>query len=139
MGEEDTSWIKPGVEVVAYRHDGTRSDSPTVMKTTVRTVAAKSFTLTDLDERIKLETLRTKTLGGTWNLYWWEVIRPDSEQARQLFERKRLTALEMKAFTAVKHWNTGSGRRNVNLIDDAIEALTKLRSALGIQEGGSGE
>lgn len=132
----DNSWIKPGVEVVAYRHDGGRSDNPTVMKTTVRTVAAKSFTLVDLDERIKLDSLRTKTLGGTWNLYWWEVIHPGSEQARQLFDRKRLAALEMKAFTAVKHWNTGSGRRNPNLLGEAIEALAAL--LFGIQEASDG-
>lgn len=97
----DSSWITVGVEVIAHRA-GQPMVPPTVYRTKVLTVAAKSCTVEGVPERITLGDLRSKRVGDAWNGYWWEILRPDSERAVELLARKRLAELESAACAAVE-------------------------------------
>lgn len=126
MTEVDTSWIKPGAEVVVYATGG----NPNPKRTTVDRVAAQSFTLVGITERIKLETLQSKRIGGDWHRWNYVVVRPDSPKAKELFRQRRIENLGTNAWSAVDAWNKGGSREDLAKIDAAIEALQKYRSVL---------
>jgi len=133
MAEIDSSWIKPGIEVVVLATGGRAN--PRRMK--VGKVAAQSFTLDGLDERIKLDRLESKRLGGTWNTWRYRVVKPDSVEALRAFECERVGRLNGLAHAAAKDWLIGGGSDNPDKVDAVIAAFQAYRSALGIQEGGS--
>lgn len=129
---ENTDWIEPGAEVIVYV-EGARSGRTYPKRTTVARVARvadKSFTLDGITERISLDTLRSKRLGGTWDFWWYAVVKPDSDKGRELLAQKRLDALNYAARKATDEWNTGNGRTDVGKLNAAIAALQAYRSAL---------
>lgn len=137
MAGIDTSWVAAGAKVVVYRQDRDWRTRPRVHLTTVAKVAAKSFTVDGLDERIRLDTLKSKSYGGKWDQWEWVALHPDSELSADLLAIQRLNRLANLAHQAVVDWNTGKDRRDVEKVDAVITAFRRFRSALGIQEGGS--
>ena len=123
----DNDWIKPGAEVVAYT---TGTGTPTVHKTTVATVATKSFTVVGLGARIKLDGLRSADQGDSWHSWRWQIVRPDDPIVTKLAEQRLMARLAADAFRAVRKWSTGDFRANVTQIDAAITALQAYRAAL---------
>lgn len=70
----DTEWIKPGAEVVASYHYA--GNPPTVKVSTIRSVAQHSFTVDGVDQRFKMDRLRTAYQGGNH----YEAHRPGSDE-----------------------------------------------------------
>lgn len=126
---ENTDWIKPGAEVIVYT-EGARDGRAHPQRTTVTRVAGKSFTLNGITERISLDTLRSRDIGGTWDSWQYVVVKPDSDKARELFAQKRLDALYHAAERAVGNWDTEDGRADVGRLDAAITALQTYQVAL---------
>lgn len=103
--EVDNSWIKPGAEVVVFSTGGRANPR----KAIVKSVAAKSFVVEGLTERIKLDRLESKAIGETWSTWSYRVVRPESEEASRLFARERVGRLSSRAHTAAKDWMVGGG------------------------------
>jgi hypothetical protein len=126
VGEIDSSWIKPGVEVVVICCGSRQSPNP--RRTTVLKVATQSFTVDGMPDRFKLTNLRGKSVGD-WTWYH-QVVKPDSVMARRAFDDERLTRKRNAAITAVARWNTGDGRDDLAKVDAAIDALRVFRAAV---------
>ena len=66
MADTATDWIAPGAPVVIYWD--TRDDKhPTFHVTTIKRIAGQSFTVEQVDERFKLDTLATKRVTHGWS------------------------------------------------------------------------
>lgn len=113
-------WLKPGSEVVVITsHPGAAKQ--TARLTTVRTVAAKSFTVTGFDCRFNLARLAGRT-GGDWGSSH-EVVPPASEQAHRALIAQRNRNLVNRARIAVEKWlRDGTRDRRLAAIA-ALEAV----------------
>jgi hypothetical protein len=127
----DSSWIKPGVEVVVIRG---REAHPQRMK--VSRVAAQSFTLDGLAERIKLATMESRPVGRNWDSWSYRVVHPESADAKRAFERERVGRLKGRAHMAVKGWMIGGGSEDLAIVNEVIAAFRAFHAALDTQEGG---
>lgn len=124
--EVDADWIKPGVEVIVY----STGRYPHPRKTTVLRVAAKSFTLDGVAERIRFEDFKSKPVGSSWDSWRYAVVHPGSDKARELAQVQRVENALSRAIARVLDWNTGDGRRDKAKLDAAIGALFAYRDLL---------
>lgn len=134
---EDRSWIKPGAQVVIYSHTH-GGGVPQPERRKVDRVAAKSFTVDGVKERIYLDTLKSKDQGDSWHHWRWVVLHPDSEEAARLFEEKRSDGLRRKARHYAEGWLKGRCDFSLEDTDKAIAALTEWRSVLASKLGVGG-
>lgn len=130
MPEADSSWIKPGVDVVVLSTGGRAH--PRLAK--VKSVASKSFTIEGIVERISLDKLESKSIGGTWSSWRYRVVRPASEEADRAFEIQRVARLKNKAHAAAREWMLGGGSDEPAKADAVIAAFQSYLAALGSQK-----
>lgn len=117
----DTSWITEGAEVVVYRDamDGARDP----VTTTVAKVAAKSFTLDGIDQRISLDGLSSKVVGMQYSGYRYRVIPCDSDKAAALYAAEARQAAMGQARMAVDKWQRARTRANRLAAIEALQAV----------------
>lgn len=118
----DTDWIRPGAEVVLHR----TGEAWHVSRSTVEKIAAKSFTVVGLTERIQFVTMASKRLGGSWHRFEYKVLRPESAESAKLFERERRAGVRSRAGVFSDRFVLD----NVENLDAAIAALTEWRACL---------
>ncbi|MFI6302138.1 hypothetical protein ACIBCH_09720 [Amycolatopsis thailandensis] len=123
-----TEWIKPGADIAVYvrGNDGDRR----LRRLKVARVATKSFTVTGVDERFNLETMATKTIGGSWSGWQYRATRPDSEQAAAVATRDERDRLRGAAY----FYLSGSVD-DLTRVDAAIKELREWRAVL-VKDGG---
>lgn len=118
-----TEWIQPGAPIAVYI-DGRDGDRRLRMSK-VKRVASKSFTVEDIKERFRLDTLNTKTIGGTYDNWRYVAVHPDSDEAMQVSERDRRDRAKTKVWRYL-HNDADS----LEQVDQAIQALTEWRTLL---------
>lgn len=117
----DHDWIKPGAEVIIGYHYSTNPIA--VTKTTIDTVAVKSFKVVGVDERFKMETQKTMTKGGAWSLRYYEAHHPASERAQELVAESAQRARVSKAEHAVRKWQRNHTEENRAATVAALQEL----------------
>lgn len=120
-------WIYPGAEVIAYRDMPGKTDT-SYKRTTVARMAGQSFTLADVDERIKLDGLVSKRLGGSWNSYQYRVTPVGSDEHLTMQAARRKAKAESDAHRAVDEWLRK--RKDVVTTDAVIAALIAHREEM---------
>lgn len=128
MNASATDWIKPGADIVVYRDDDGRRDSPTYHVTKVKRVAGQSFTVEAIDERFKLVDLATRRGGATWQSWRWRAVERDSDKHHELRMARIKAQARTAAITAVEKWRTD--RDDLARVDAVIEAMQAVRVVL---------
>ena len=120
MTTTDTDWIKPGTEVVLYNTGGSGT-SRNVRRTTIKKVAAKSFTVSAEDVRFPVDRLSVSQ-GGSWG--WTRHVTPaDSENARELLAEAARQAADRRARSAVDDWVRSRTKANRLAAIAALQAI----------------
>ena len=120
-------WIYPGAEIVIYVHKY-GNDAPNFHVTKVKTVAKQSFTVEQIDDRFKLDTLSTRDFGDSWRRWSYRAVPVGGEKHYELRKAASQRRAGLNAHAAMDRWL--KNREDVTAIDAAIDALSALRDEL---------
>lgn len=120
----DTNWITPGAEVLVYTSLG-RNESTHPVKTTIKRVAAKSFSVTAENEpRFDLEDQRSPQQGrSSWSGHYRRVVPIDSDEAREVIAAENRLRIRNRARKAVDAWIKDRTRDSRLAAIAALEAV----------------
>jgi hypothetical protein len=113
------NWLVPGAEVMVYDD---KHHAPYAVRTTVKKVATKSFSVTDdRQPRFPIKTLAA-WMGGAWG--WHRRVAPiDSDEARAALLRVDHARLMSAATLAVDTWERARTRENRLAAIAALQAV----------------
>lgn len=114
-------WLVPGAAVLAYSTGG-QSQRTNSAKTTVKKVAAKSFTVErEKEPRFDLGTQSARE-GGTWG-WTRRVVPADSDTAREVLAAERGRRLVYAADAAFDAWQRDRSPANRAAAIAALQAV----------------
>ena len=108
-------WLIPGAEVVLYSVSNF-IQSPYVVRTRIKRVAAQSFTVErDQEPRFRIKTMSAEC-GSSWSGYTRKVLRSNSTEGQAKLREARGRRLESTADIAYAAWQKSRSADHLSVL-----------------------